>query len=249
MNEHHANPAPKMRRRPATFKDLTGQRFGRLTVIEEAGKGGSNAIIWRCRCDCGVERFVQSRNLNSGTQSCGCIQREGAKSVCINNRINARAGDKTISVAKYRVLAETWYGMVGRCSSPEDKSWHNYGARGIAVCARWLGPEGMRNFMQDMGPAWRPGLTLDRADNDGAYSIENCRWATRFEQARNRRTNLLITVNGTTKCLKDWAAEAGLTYRAAYYRFRRGRMEWLSGCDKNIAANEVLKRLTLDPPW
>lgn len=112
--------------------------------------------------------------------------------------------------------------MRQRCQNPNDRTYKNYGGRGITVCDRWL--ESFENFYADMGPKPSPKHSIERKDNDGPYSPENCRWATRVEQGRNRRNNRRVTIGGETKCLSEWAVVAGVCYATMLSRTRRG---WL----------------------
>lgn len=109
-----------------------------------------------------------------------------------------------------------WRQMIVRCTSKKCASYPRYGGRGIAVCERWT--KSFAHFMEDMGP--RPeGMTIERINNDGAYDQSNCRWATRIEQAKNRRSNILLEFDGEKHCLGDWAKKLGFTYFTLYWRY------------------------------
>lgn len=121
-------------------------------------------------------------------------------------------------------IYRAYRGMINRCYNPNQKSYKDYGGRGVFVCERWLGKDGFKNFLSDMGD--RPeDVTLDRKDNNGPYSPENCRWATRDEQAKNKRNNRWITANGKTQHLAQWAKELGCNSAAILYRLRKGMSE------------------------
>lgn len=177
--------------------DITGERFGRLVVLERAGTNDRGASLWRCRCDCGNEKVTRGFVLRQGRcRSCGCLQDE-----------QRRAKRKT-DVGSESTEYNTWEGMKARCLNPDSEAYADYGGRGIAVCARWLSFE---NFLADMGK--RPnGRSLDRIDNNGNYEPGNCRWATRREQANNKRSNHLVSINGRSMSLMSSCRELGLSY-------------------------------------
>jgi len=114
----------------------------------------------------------------------------------------------------YTPIFNLWEKMVARCNCPSNPAYHKYGGRGIKVCQRWMQFE---NFFADMGHR-PPGKSLDRIDNDGDYSPENCRWATAKEQSRNKRTNKLVTFNGKTMCIAEWAEHLGMKMHTLYRR-------------------------------
>jgi len=118
-------------------------------------------------------------------------------------------------------LYRTYRGMLSRCQNQNQKSYKHYGGRGIKVCPRWIGVDGFKNFLADMGPP-PDGATLDRKDNSADYSLENCRWATKEEQANNKRNNRWITANGKTQTLAQWARDLGCNPSNILYRIKSG---------------------------
>jgi hypothetical protein len=113
-----------------------------------------------------------------------------------------------------------WRHMRERCSNPRDRHYPDYGGRGISVCAAWR--ESFEKFLADVGPRPGPGYSIDRIDNDGHYKPGNVRWATRSEQARNRRNNRIVTLNGESRCLADWCRITGLSFKCLQNRLNRG---------------------------
>ena len=157
------------------FIDRTGQVFGKLTVIEQAGRDKLKKVLWRCRCECGKETVVVSGSLVTGnTTSCGCV---------LKAAITKHGGWNKSSY-------NTWRAMIRRCTKPTDKDYPRYGGKGVSVCARWLE---YANFVADMGEPVGDE-TLDRIDTYGNYEPSNCRWAGVRTQNRNTR----LRVNSTT---------------------------------------------------
>jgi hypothetical protein len=172
---------------------LTGRRFGKLTVISSQPKPkglcGRNANqYWLCHCDCGNSVVVRGDAILRGQESCGCVN----------------ATHRQSRTPIYRV----WQGMKARCTNPNSTAYSCYGGRGITICTRWL--RSFEAFFADMGGGYRPGLELERMDNDGPYAPENCRWATRHEQMSNTRGNHYLTHNGISLTVTQWASVLGV---------------------------------------
>lgn len=172
-----------------------GARFGRLVVTgaEERRAGGYWFV--ECTCDCGTVKMVGCTLMRSGnTTSCGCAHRE-----MVSNRARVHGGT---GMRLYKV----WLGMRQRCSNSAKSDYSYYGGRGISVCDEWSDFTVFQEWAQESG--YDDALTIERVDNDGSYSPENCRWATRKEQARNRRSNHVLAALGEEKSLDDWVADS-----------------------------------------
>ena len=189
------------------FQNLAGKVFGNLTVQAYAGRRGKHSL-WECSCYCGNTSLVLATNLVSfKSRSCGCL------------RIPATVASKTTHGQTGTRMYDVWCSMRQRCNDRGHVYYHHYGGRGIKVCERW---NDFAVFLADMGE--RPSVehSLDREDNDGNYSKANCRWATKKEQARNRRNNRTLTHAGRSMTLPEWAEEIGIlpsTLRSRFYTY------------------------------
>lgn len=184
--------------------DLTGQRFGRLVAVERLE---ARYAYWLCKCDCGQTKRVRLSHLRSGaTTSCGCYGLERSTQSATKHGMNRT---RTHNI---------WSLMLQRCRDPGCTIWPYYGGRGISVCERWLKFE---NFLADMGVC-PDGLTLERENTDGNYEPKNCRWATKVEQARNKRNNHVLTYQGESLCIAAWAERLGVSRNLLYSRINKG---------------------------
>lgn len=184
--------------------DLTGQKFGKLRVIEKV-KIGYGKYKWRCVCDCGKEHFVRTYHLVHGNvKSCGC---EHFKA-CVTHGMT------------YSRLYYIWSAMKARCSNPKTENYPRYGGRGISVCNEWRQFERFRDWAYSNG--YTDELTIDRIDNDRDYCPGNCRWVPMSEQAKNTRANRIIEYKGEKKILSDMARRYGLKPSVVSHRLSRG---------------------------
>lgn len=183
-----------------------GSQIGSVIFLEKSSKvpGKPRQDIFQCKC--GKTFLATLSNVNSGrTKSCGCL----AQSVRDAKRLDPSV----------RALKVIWQGIRFRCENKDAKAYPSYGGRGIYLCERW---QDFNNFMADLG--FRPsiGHSLDRIDNDGPYSPENCRWATRVEQQNNMRRNLILMLNGEAKTASQWSKDIGISQRVLSARVKLG---------------------------
>lgn len=197
------------------FKNLTGEKFGRLTVIGVSRKvesGNRERYYWRCKCDCGNEKEVRTDCLTSGlVKSCGCLKKD-------QDKINLTKYHK--HKLSHTKLWDTYYGMKSRCYDKTDKRYSDYGGRGIEICPEWL--ENFENFVSwSLENGFDDNLQIDRIDNDSGYSPQNCRWISIKENCRNRRSNVMIEYQGKMITLIELSEILNIPYKTAYSKYRK----------------------------
>lgn len=186
------------------FIDLTGQKFGKLTVLGVADKQGEKHR-WRCQCECGQETVVFGDNLKRGrTGSCKCQWKESV----------------TKHGQSHSDIYSIWCGIKERCTNPANSAYHNYGGRGITIAEEWL--HDFQAFADHIGPRPGPEYTCERMDNDKGYQPGNIKWATRAEQLRNKRNNVRYEYKGESLTMKEWAQRFSLPLSTLRGRLRIG---------------------------
>lgn len=200
-------------------KELSGQKFGKLTVICESGRKRKE-ITWLCKCECGNEVVVNGYNLRSGhTQSCGCFAKEqiskaNTKHGLYNTRIHS-----------------IYFNMKNRCYNPKYYLFRHYGGKGITVCDEWLGENGLLNFYSwALNNGYSEDLSIDRIDNSLGYSPTNCRWVSMREQQNNRTNNRRLSYDGITHTLAEWAKLFEMSYSALQSKLEHHSFEEIAKC-------------------
>lgn len=192
-----------------SMKDLTGKRFGRWTVLKRAENKG-NTVMWECKCDCGNYGFIASHSLTSGnSKSCGCYHKEIAKKF---STTHGKSNTKLFGV---------WNGIIERTTNKNNKSYYNYGGRGITICDEWK-DDFQAFYVWAINNGYKDGLSIDRIDNDNGYYPENCRWVGDFEQANNKRNNHKIEFNGEIHGIEEWARIIGISGSSLLSRLKNG---------------------------
>lgn len=210
--------------------DLTGQKFGRLTVLNREQDYilpcGQHQALWKCKCDCGKICIIRGLSLRSNhTKSCGCFHDEAS-------------GDRTRTHGKSNErLYIIWRGMKRRCYNINNYDYKYYGGRGINICEEWK--NNFKSFYDwSMSHGYREDLTIDRIDTNGNYEPSNCRWATMKEQSNNTRQNHMIEYNGKKQNMKQWAKELDIKYTTLATRIN------INHCDINTAFETPVKNKT-----
>lgn len=191
-------------------EDYIGMERNRLKVIGFIRPKEKGRTKLECQCKCGKIVYVLPYQfMNGAVKSCGC------------QRMDELHSRKTHGMSKHPMYVE-WSSMIGRCYNTNNSNYERYGGRGIYVCDEWKdSPENFIKWAEETGGR-QPGTTLDRSDNDGPYAPWNCRWVTMHEQSRNKRSNILLTFNGKTQCLADWAKETGIQHETLRGRYKSG---------------------------
>lgn len=193
------------------FKDLTGQKFGRLTVIERAENGKNGSTRWLCRCECGNEKIIEGGHLRSHKiKSCGCLLTD----VLIKRNY-------THGMTNTR-LFHIWQGIKNRCYNKNFEHYKHYGERGITICKEWKN-DFVKFYDWSMNNSYNDTLTIDRIDVNGDYEPSNCRWVKQAEQSRNRRDTVYITYNGETHTFYEWSKITGINQNTLCTRYYRDK--------------------------
>lgn len=208
--------------------ELQGKRFGRWTVLCESPERTKGGVVkWVCKCDCGNTKSVTGVALKRGeSTSCGCYNHD------VITKVNPKYKTKLYAV---------WNGIKDRCYNKNNKSYHNYGSRGIALCDEWKTFEAFQEWAY--ANDYQEGLWLERIDNNKGYSPENCKFTTAKEQQNNKRTNVSLTINGRTQSLTRWAEENGIGVETLKRRIELGweQGEWFKPVDKRRSHPEAIR--------
>lgn len=206
------------------FEDLTGVKFGGLTVLKRVVKD-SKKTYWECQCECGDIKVSRSDSLkNKITTHCGCKDNSSKKHGMTNTR-----------------LFNIWSGMRDRCNNQNSKSYKDYGDRGVKICREWSGENGFINFYNwSINNGYEKDLTIDRIDVNGNYEPNNCRWVDMKTQCNNRRNNFNININGEVKSISEWSKISGVHRETIYQRIEKGVTgnDLLNPVEKKIATRQ-----------
>lgn len=196
------------------YEEYIGKKYGKLTITGYCFKkhGTKNRRHAICKCECGNECIVRfDCLLNGKSNSCGCLKKQQDRINLTKHHSHKKSREKIYKV---------WQNMKKRCQNPKSKSYGRYGGRGIKVCDEWLDAN---NFLEwAFSHGYEEGLQIDRIDNDGNYCPENCRWTTPKVQARNRRSNIIVEVDGKEMCLLDASKVLGINYHTLSTRYHNG---------------------------
>jgi hypothetical protein len=193
------------------YIDITGEKFGRWTVIERGKNDKNGKAMWLCQCECGSQpREVNSSSLRNGvSNSCGCLNLEK-----ISSRFKLHGKSKTR-------LNNIWFNMKQRCYNSKNPNYADYGGRGIKICDEWLN-DFLNFYNWSIENGHSDELSIERINVNGDYDKHNCKWATDLEQANNKRNNVYITINNVTRTAAQWEKDSGINKSTFRNRIRRG---------------------------
>lgn len=217
-------------------KNIAGQRFGKLTVIEKANRPNKpkseNHVWWKCLCDCGNVHIVRGSNLIRGNvQSCGCLIKE----------TNTKHG------MRHTPIYNRWLYIKARCFYPKNPKYKNYGARGITMCDSWRNSfEEFYNYVSKLPHFGEKGYTLNRIDNDGNYEPNNVEWADDIAQSNNKRNNHLMTYNGKTQTIAQWARELGINKHTLQNRILTCKWSVERALTENVGKKRTSQNITFN---
>lgn len=192
------------------YIDLTGNKYNSLLVLGIGSRSNDNRIRWRCQCDCGNETLVLTSHLKNGnTKSCGCLQKKIVSDMFLKH---GHSNDSTY---------KSWQAMKNRCTNSTTPDYKYYGGRGIILDNSWYN---FQNFLKDMGE--KPSLqhTIERIDNNKGYNKQNCKWATRLEQAQNTSFNRRFIFNGEDLTMSEIARRTNIPYDTLRHRINSQNM-------------------------
>ena len=214
--------------------DLTGKKFGKLTVLKRVENNKHGQPQWLCKCDCGNETVVVGQKLRTGqTKSCGCIVYEQ------KTRLTHGMSGTT--------LFTRWMNMKSRCNNPKNKRYNRYGGRGIKVCEEWEN-DFMNFYRWAISNGFEESLSIDRIDNNMGYCPENCRWVNAKRQENNRSKNIKITYNGEEKTLSEWCDFLNLDYNLIHDRIHRYGMTFQDAISKPVRHSRSYHPKSLSRP-
>ena len=196
-------------------RDLTGQKFGKLTVLSYSHSDKNHFAYYLCKCECGNTKIVRASNLISGdTKTCGCY-----------NKTTKENGGRLVHGLSDTRLYKIWSHLISRCYNPKDRAYKNYGGRGISVCPEWKNDiSNFYNWVLENG--YKDNLTIDRINNNGNYEPSNCRFVDDKIQSNNRRNNHPITINNETHNLTEWSRIYNIAHSTVVQRLKRGWSEY-----------------------
>lgn len=206
--------------------DLTGQQFGRLTVLKRAEN--QKRAKWLCQCKCGGAAIASAYDLKRGhTQSCGCLQKERTKDASVKHG------------KRHTKIYHIWLDIKNRCYNPNNKRYANYHGRGITVCDEWKDDfMAFYNYVSKLTNYGMPGYSIDRIDNDAGYKPGNIRWATVNEQLMNRTVTIKVIVKGKETTLPELSKTYGIKYPTLLFHYKRQDLEqYLERKEVNGAKN------------